>query len=123
MVLDTFAVVLEQWHGSLSWVAEAESQVTLVVVARWRGIVGPLPSTTIVVCKSGVKMVSCFGVEIALQSCGAWRLIGQNAEWDSLVLVTVIACHADVSDTNLFNVSGVKVILVGLPVLVNCKIR
>ena len=123
MVLNAFAVVLEQWHGSLSRVAEAESQVTLVIVARWQGIVDSLPSTTIVVSKSGVKMVSCIRVEIALQSGGAWCLIGQNTEWNRLILVTVIASHAEVSDTYLLNVCGVKVIFMELPILVHCKIK
>jgi len=116
MVLDVFVVEALQWEGSPGRFTVAVSQFTLGFVACRQDIVNRVPPSTVV---GGVKVVGCVGVPIALQSSGARRLIDQNTEGDRLILVAMIASHAEVSDTNLFDVGCVKVIFGALPVSVH----
>ena len=47
-----------------------------------------------------VKVVDNFWVSITVESYGAFFLIGQDSETRTLILVSVVANHAHIGDTN-----------------------
>ena len=107
-----------QWHSPNCRIAETVSQYAFKFVA----VIADLAHLSNINLRlvSCVKVVNNFRVPITVESYGALLLIGQDSETRTLILVSVVANHTHIGDTNFCQVGCVEVVIAIL-VAVYCK--
>ena len=119
VVSELFAIVSVQWNGPSCRIAEAESQCAFKFVAV---VANCTHISNINLLEVGcVKVVGTVSVPITVQSCGAFFLIGQNSEFNPLILVSMVASQTHIDDTNFCQVGCVEMVMATPPVAVYCK--